>query len=507
MGVTLSTMTSRHTGHPSITSTYMGNTSGPNDHHLPNRYLFGCLRLGPIASPSVQLFGVAIVCLLCPGMFNALNGLGGAGLVASGPANDANIALYACFAFVGFFGGFIVNAFGLKPSLFVGGISYAVYASSFLSYKYIQNRGFLIFGGAFLGLCAGPFWAAQGAMLLSYPAEEQKGRSASWFWAIFNCGAAIGSLVTLCQELRVSGDDTASDSTYITIIALMFLGAALSLSLSHPGQVRRSDGTRIQLEVTVSRSWRDELNISCKTLRKDYFIVLLFPMFLTSNWCYPYQFNTFNLTTFNIRTRALNNFLYWVAEILGALVVGHTLDDERLRRSYRAKGLVAGLTLLTFSIWTGGYIWQRKHQRDGDLQEAQKLDFHNAGYLEPMVLYMAYGIFNSVWQNCIYCDTRTGAIYIGFYKGVQSAGGAISYRINNSNVSAMNELLICWILLAVSLAMAAPVVIRKIRDAADQHDAMVESGLREKNEDTVDAGSVRQEVAVSGEVIKKELEI
>jgi hypothetical protein len=182
----------------------------------------------------------------------------------------------------------------------------------------------------------------------------------------------------------------------------MLLGAVLSLLLSHPGQVRRSDGTRIQLEVTLSKSWHDEFKIFCNTLRKDYFIALLFPMFLTSNWCYPYQFNTVNLTTFNIRTRALNNFLYWLAEILGALVVGHTLDDERFRRSRRAQGLVVGLTVLTFGIWTGGYIWQRQHHGDEILQEAQKLDFRNASYLESMVLYMAYGIFNSVWQNCIY---------------------------------------------------------------------------------------------------------
>lgn len=67
-------------------------------------------------------------------------------------------------------------------------------------------------------------------------------------------------------------------------------------------------------------------------------------------------------------------------------------------------------------------------------------------------------------------DTRTASIYIGFFKGIQSAGGAISYRINNSNLSSMNELLICWILLAVSLVIAAPVIIYKIRDDADGED-------------------------------------
>ncbi|KAI9650124.1 hypothetical protein NHQ30_000137 [Ciborinia camelliae] len=420
-------------------------------------------------------------------MFNALNGLGGAGLVASGPVNDSNIALYACFAIVGFFAGFIVNIVGLKSSLFIGGISYVVYAGSFLAYKHIENRGFLIFGGAFLGACAGPFWAAQGAMLISYPSEEQKGRSTSWFWAIYNSGAAIGSLVTLCQELQMNTSNVASDNTYITIVALMFSGTALSLCLCQPKNVKRDDGSQVQIAVTVEKDWREEAMHFCKLIRKDYFIVLLFPMFLTSNWCYPYQFNTFNLRTFNIRTRALNNFLYWISEVLGALVVGHTLDNDRLSRSSRSKGLVAGLALLIFGVWTGGFMWQKGHYYQTDIvAEGQKLDFNGADYLGSMFLYMAYGIFNAIWQNCVYwilgkftSDTRTASIYIGFYKGIQSAGGAISYRINNSNLSAMNEFLICWILLAVSLVVAAPVIIHKIRDEVEGEETTTEAGPAE----------------------------
>lgn len=76
-------------------------------------------------------------------------------------------------------------------------------------------------------------------------------------------------------------------------------------------------------------------------------------------------------------------------------------------------------------------------------------------------------------------DTRTASIYIGFYKGIQSAGGAISYRINNSNISAMNEFLICWILLAVSLVVAAPVIIYKIRNETDEEDTAGEETATE----------------------------
>ncbi|KAK6615494.1 hypothetical protein ACHAPF_001568 [Botrytis cinerea] len=488
MSITRSHITSRPSTEHSATSTYLEIPCLSGEISLIHHSCkFSFLQLPPITSPSVQLLTVAVICLLCPGMFNALNGLGGAGLVAPGPANESNIALYAGFAIVGFFAGFIVNVVGLKASLFVGGISYVVYAGSFLAYKHIENRGLLIFGGSFLGLCAGPFWAAQGAMLISYPSDEQKGRSTSWFWAIYNSGAAIGSLVTLFQELQTSSGNVASDNIYITIIALMFAGAVLSLCLCQPKNVKRKDGSRVHVTVTVETDWRNEVMHFCKLVRKDYFIVLLFPMFLTSNWCYPYQFNTFNLKTFNIRTRALNNFLYWLSEILGALVVGHTLDNDRLSRSVRAKGLVAGLVLLTFGIWTGGYMWQKGHYYQTDIAaEGQKMDFDNAHYLGPMFLYIAYGIFNAMWQNCVYwilgrftSDTRTASIYIGFYKGIQSAGGAISYRINNSNISATNEFLICWVLLAVSLVVAAPVIIYKIRDETDEEDTAGEETATE----------------------------
>ena len=34
-----------------------------------------------------------------------------------------------------------------------------------------------------------------GAIMMSYPLEQSKGRYISWFWMIFNLGAVIGSLV------------------------------------------------------------------------------------------------------------------------------------------------------------------------------------------------------------------------------------------------------------------------------------------------------------------------
>lgn len=150
-----------------------------------------------------QVILVSFVCFLCPGMFNALSGLGGGGQVSATAANskwtedrrrvivkltslDANVALYSTFCVFGFFAGTITNTVGPRISLAFGGIGYALYSASLLCYNHTENEGFVIFAGAWLGLCAGILWAAQGMLVLSYPEEKQKGRFIAIFWAIFN---------------------------------------------------------------------------------------------------------------------------------------------------------------------------------------------------------------------------------------------------------------------------------------------------------------------------------
>lgn len=147
------------------------------------------------ASPEMQLYLVSLVCFLCPGMFNAVSGLGGGGQVNPHDVNNANTALYSTFAVVGFFAGSIANRIGLRLTLSMGGLGYFLYVAALLSYNINQNAGFLIFAGAFLGVCAGLLWCAQGAVMLSYPHEHEKGKYIAIFWVIFNLGGVIGSLV------------------------------------------------------------------------------------------------------------------------------------------------------------------------------------------------------------------------------------------------------------------------------------------------------------------------
>jgi len=61
---------------------------------------------------------------------------------------------------------------------------------------------------------------------------------------------------------------------------------------------------------------------------------------------------------------------------------------------------------------------------------------------------------------------RKLAIFTGFYKGVQSGGAAIIWRLDGYShpPSYMGLFASCWVLLAGSMIIALPVMIWKIKD-------------------------------------------
>jgi MFS family permease len=336
-------------------------------------------------------------------MFNAVNGLGGGGQVNPKASTDSNTAVYSTFSVIGFFAGSIANWLGIKKALSFGGIGYCIYVASYLSYNHTQNYGFMIFAGFLLGCCAGVLWAAQGAIMMAYPPEENKGRYISIFWMIFNMGGVIGSLVPLGQNIHTASNSAVSDGTYVGFIVLTALGAILACFLVDAKSVVRSDGSRVIL--MKNPTWKTELIGMWETLKSEPYIILLFPMFFSSNWFYTYHFNGVNLAQFNTRTRSLNSVLYWLSQIWGAMIFGYCLDLTRFRRTVRAKALWVILFVLTFVVWGGGYAFQRTYTRaqveagdatpDDTSDDYHKLDWTDSGYIGPMFLYIFYVSFNS----------------------------------------------------------------------------------------------------------------
>ena len=100
-------------------------------------------------------------------------------------------------------------------------------------------------------------------------------------------------------------------------------------------------------------TWKSELVGLWQTFQSDPYIVLMFPMFLSSNWFTAYQFNQVNAAMFNTRTRSLNGVLYWIAQMLGALVFGTALDYGKVRRTVRANINIVVLIMIIIVIRPG----------------------------------------------------------------------------------------------------------------------------------------------------------
>ena len=184
----------------------------------------------------------------------------------------------------------------------------------------------------------------------------------------------------------------------------MAFGAVLALCLCNANDIVRPDGSRVIL--MKNPSWKSELAGLWETLRFEPFVVLLFPMFFSSNWFYVYQQNAVNSGHFDTRTKALNSLLYWLAQIIAAAIWGYLLDVQGLRRSLRAKITWVVLFILTFAIWGGGYAYEKTYTRDSVNPKLNPsyvpTDWTTPGYVGPMFLYIFYGFYDAAWQASIY---------------------------------------------------------------------------------------------------------
>lgn len=425
------------------------------------------------ASPPVQLVIVSFVCFMCPGMFNALNGMGGGGQLDNTANNRANTALYSTFSVVGFFAGTFTNKLGIRTALSFGGIGYSVYVASFLCYNHTKNLGFTTFAGALLGVCAGLLWCAQGAIMMSYPPEASKGRYISWFWMIFNLGAVIGSLIPLGQNINTKASAVVTDGTYVGFLILTLIGAGLAWTLVDAKNVIRHDGSKVI--VMKHPSWKSELWGLRETFQTDPYIIALFPMFFASNWFYTYHFAEINGAYFNTRTRALNGVVYYIFQIIGAYVFGYALDIKGVRRTTRAKVAWVALFASIMIVWGLGYKFQTTYTREDAViwkENSTQKDWTDNGFAAPFVLYMFYGFTDAAWQTCVYWfmgaltnNGRKLANFAGFYKGIQSAGSAITWRLDDVGIPYMNMFASNWGLLVGSLVIALPVILWKVEDS------------------------------------------
>ncbi|CAE6438149.1 unnamed protein product [Rhizoctonia solani] len=413
-----------------------------------------------------QVIMLGFVCFMGPGLFNALNGLGGGGRVDQTTSANGNAALYATFAAGAFFSGSICNKLGPRLTLLIGTTGYSLYIGSYLATNIHDNAGwFIIFASAILGLCA----------------ESNKGLYISIFWSIFNLGAVVGASVALGQNFHNTAN-AVGQGTYIGFLILTLIGVAIPMFMADPKTMYRADGSK----VTASRhpNWKTEIMGLWVALRTDPSILLLFPMFLASNWFYTWQFNDYNGALFNIRTRALNSLVYWISQIFGSVLIGLLLDSGRIGRRLRAFLGWGLLFAMVFAVHIWGYFYQREYTRPPpdalQVSEDARIDFSDHGYAGKVWLYIFCGLLDAMWQTYLYWmmgamsnDPAKLAIFTGFYKSIQSAGAAGIWRADGMRVPYMNIFVSTWALLAAGLVFALPMLHYRVKDHTELADEAI----------------------------------
>lgn len=286
-------------------------------------------------------------------MYQAVSNLGAGGTQNVTLSDTANGVHYGMFAISGLVSGGICNLLGPPRTLFLGTLGYALYLGSLWCFQTQGTQWFVIFTGAIQGITAALLWSAQGEVMMSYPLEKDKGKMFGIFWAIFQFGTFIGSVIALAINIRSGKLTAVSTSTYIAFLAIILCGVVSSFLILPPNKVIRGDGTLVKLQAASSLGVeiRGMLN-----LFTDWRMLCLLPMFFASNYFYAYQ-GAINSAKFDGPTRALNGTLEATGAIIGALLIGYIVLDGRWfgRRNRGYLGL-AVVTSLTIIVWAVGLM-------------------------------------------------------------------------------------------------------------------------------------------------------
>ncbi|KAG0257961.1 hypothetical protein BG011_003628 [Mortierella polycephala] len=429
-----------------------------------------------------QIILIGIICFGTIGMFNAMSSIGNAGKHSPTAQNLAITASSIAYIFGFLIAGGTHNMLGPRPCVAFGGLTFFLYAGAMMLAKDNEHSIYPPLAGVLLGLGAGCIWVTQGAMMMSYPTEGNKGKYIACFWAIFNLGAVFGSILPLVMNSAPGMDpDDVSPDTYIVYMVIMGLASVLAIFLARPSSILRDDGEPVIVAkfVGLKAEFVAILSVFC-----DWRMLLLIPAFFFSNFSYTYQFNDFNGFNFNIRTRSLNSIIFWVAQIIGALFIGHLLDRIPLRRPRRAILGLAVVALLFMGTWIGALMIQLKHKWDRKVaSEDELIDFeHGDDYTGPLTIYTMFGFCDAAFA--VYCYWLMGALsnkhdelsrYAGFFKSIQSLGSAVAAPLDLAQTPFLAYLITNWILCAFSIA-AMFLVCRTITDTTVDGSDMYEDG-------------------------------
>ncbi|ORY01245.1 MFS general substrate transporter [Basidiobolus meristosporus CBS 931.73] len=416
-----------------------------------NIKLFGRIRYN---DPIFQVFLVGMVCFCCPGMYNVINGMGAGGQMDDSTAKDGNVALYAAFAVFGFFGGAMYNFLGVRLTLCIGGLCYALYSGSLLNYNHTHNKAFVIGASAVLGLGAACLWTAQGVIMMSYPSEGQKGKAVGLFFIVFNLGGVLGGFIPFGMNFN-SNAGAVSDGTYAAFLGIMIVGAAISWLLLPPSKVVRDDGSKVPVKKFDTNIMKEVIGTFKVFTHKQ--ILLITPFLFCVTFYYSYEFGAINGVLFSVRSRSWNNVFYWAFEMLGAYALGRFLDTPRYDRKTKGLYALTAVSTICMAVWGGCLALQLQYTREDHPRDLDFIDTPGA-FWPKWLLYVLFGLCDALCQTLVFWilgslsnDSTVLAQYAGYAKAIQSIGGAISWRIDAIGTAFLTQMILNWALFAFSI--------------------------------------------------------
>ncbi|KAI8309392.1 hypothetical protein K4K61_001723 [Colletotrichum sp. SAR11_59] len=318
---------------------------------------------------------VGIAAFTAPGLWNAMNSVGAGGQQSPYLVMAGNAVLFSLMTITCLMGSIIANRFGLKATFAFGTKGYAVYSAALYTNNRYGTEWFIYFGSAVCGASAGLFWAAEGAIMLSYPEPENRGKYLAYWLCYRNSGSILGGVINLAFNYQGKRTGKLDWRTYIVFVVLQCLGPLVALLLSPPDKVVRRNGTRVQIVERISDS-AELKELGRLMLRKEFLLVSYLSLYFT------------------IRARALASLVSALAQIAGTAALGSFLDWKRVSLTTRARVSYAFLMALIGGCWIWGTVVQADYAR-----HKPSLDWDDAGFGRGWALYIMWQVNFALTYN------------------------------------------------------------------------------------------------------------
>ncbi|TQN66385.1 UNC93-like protein, partial [Colletotrichum shisoi] len=324
-------------------------------------------------------------------------------------------------------GSVVANRIGLKNALVFGTTGYAIYSASLYTNNRYGNEWFVYVGSAACGITAGVFWAAEGAIMISYPEDHKRGRYLAYWLAYRNGGSIVGGAINLAFNSTGKTTGKLDYRTYIVFVALKCLGPFVAMLLSSAEKVQRQDGKKVAKAERIPTV----AELKAVARRQD---SRPFPFFFYATFLLSYAGSYLSLY-FSVRSRALASLVSALAQITANFFFGHFLDWTRLTVNQRARFAYIGM----MALFGGTWVWATIIQREYGLN-APALDWVDDGFGRGWALYILLQVNFALAYNYGYWlagymarDTAEIIRFTSTVRAVEAAGGAVASGISSTH--------------------------------------------------------------------------